>query len=101
VRIYSIGMKSVSGEWAFRYSCPITDRAQIVELRSKAITQAAQIARGRPSEGTVEALVDAWFKWQESKPLTSESRRAESTLKENRREASKLKEASAPCWWPT
>lgn len=93
VRIYSIGMKSVSGEWAFRYSCPITDRAQIAELRSKAITQAGQIARGRPSEGTVEALIDAWFKWQESKQLTSESRRAESTLTENRREAAKLKEA--------
>ena len=64
VRVYSIGMKSASGEWAFRYSCSITDRAQIAELRSKAITQAAQIARGKPSEGTVEALIDAWFKWQ-------------------------------------
>lgn len=93
VRVYSIGMKMVTGEWSFRYSCPITDRAQIVELRRKAITQAGQILRGKPTEGTVEALIDAWFKWQESKPLTSENRRAESTLDENKREAAKLKEA--------
>lgn len=93
VRVYSIGMKMPTGEWKFRYSCPITDRAQIAELRSKAIRESGQIARGKPTEGTVEALIDAWFKWQESKPLNSESRRAESTLKENRREADKLKEA--------
>jgi hypothetical protein len=49
-------MKSVSGEWSFRYSCSIADRAQIAELRSKAITQAgAKRQRGQDEQhGMIE-----------------------------------------------
>lgn len=93
VRDYSIGYKADSGRWLFRLRCSITDRSAMVELRHQAVQKAIELHRGGPAKDTVESLIKAWFKWQDDKPATSEERRADSTLAENRREASNLVKA--------
>lgn len=90
---YSIGYKLPTGKWAFRLNCPITDRARMSELRAEAIKRAGEISLGRPAEGSVDALIDSWLTWQESLPLTSPERRADSTLAENKREIKRLRQA--------
>jgi len=92
-RAYSIGYKLPTGVWAFKLQCAITDLPKIAALRAQAIRQAAEIRLGKPAEDTVDALIAAWFRWQEAKPLTSEERRADSTMAENRREAANLSRA--------
>lgn len=84
---YSIGFKSSTGSWAFRLHCPITDRVRILELRSEAISRSVTLALGRPADDSFQALCDAWFAMQERLPAKAVQKRAESTLKENRREA--------------
>lgn len=93
VKIYSVGYKRVDGKWAFRYACPITDKVQIAELRRKAIAESTLLNYGVKSARGTEALIDAWFAWQDSLPSNDLSRRAESTLKENLNEAKNLKKA--------
>jgi integrase len=93
VRDYSIGYKLPSGKWAFSLKCSVHDKAKILELRREAITRAGRIEMGAPAADSFAALVEAWFKWQEAKPLGSEGRRAESTLAENKREAKMLTKA--------
>jgi integrase len=90
-RMYSIGYKQADGKWMFSYSCPVADEKQISELRRKAITESALLNHGVRSAGQTEELIDAWFVWQESLPETDLRRRADSTLRENRREAKNLK----------
>lgn len=92
-RVYSIGYKLPSGKWAFRYSCPSGDAAQIAATRRKAIAEANQIGAGVSEAGATEGLIDAWFAAQEAMPLGDPNRRAESTLAENRREAKNLRQA--------
>ncbi len=87
---YSIGHKSSDGRWTFRLQCSINDRPKIIELRREAMDRANRIYAGAPAENSFGALKNAWFAWQEAKPLGSEGRRAESTLAENRREAEVL-----------
>lgn len=88
-RRYSIGYKLPSGNWAWRLSCPADELGQIYALRAEAVARAAQTMRGEPI-GNFEALVQAWFAWQDSLPPSSADRRADSTLRENRREAANL-----------
>ncbi len=90
---YSIGYKLPTGKWAFRLSCPITDRARMSELRAEAIKRAGEISMGRPAEGSVDALIDSWLLWQENLPTTSLERRADSTMAENKREIKRLRQA--------
>jgi integrase len=90
-RTYSIGYKRSNGQWAFRYSCPIADKNQVSELRRKAITESALLNHGVRSSGQTEELIDAWFTWQESLPPSDLNRRADSTLRENKRESKNLK----------
>lgn len=91
-RTYSIGYKMTNGRWAFRYDCPVADVAKIRELRRQAITESAKVIEDRP-EGGFAGLVTAWFEWQEELPRNDARRRADSTLKENKREAANLKKA--------
>jgi len=91
-RVYSIGYKMTNGRWAFRFDCPVDDVAQIRKLRAKAIEQSTRVIEDRP-EGCFAGLVDAWFAWQEELPRTDAGRRADSTLAENKREATNLKKA--------
>jgi len=92
-RVYSIGYKLPDGKWAYRYSCPADDAAQVAAHRRTAIAEAAKIGAGVPVAGATEDLIDAWFAAQEAMPLGDVNRRAESTLAENRREAKNLKQA--------
>lgn len=90
---YSIGYKNPDNTWAFRLQCKANDRPQIAVLRSEAIQRAGKINLGAPGEDTYQALSDAWFKRQEEMPDTSEERRADTTIAENRREAKNLNKA--------
>jgi integrase len=92
-RVYSVGYKLPGGSWAFRYSCPAGDVAEIAATRRKAIAEAAKIGAGVSAAGATEDLIDAWFAAQEALPLRSLNRRAESTLAENKREARNLRQA--------
>lgn len=74
-RVYSIGYKLPNGKWAFRYSCPADDAAQIAEHRRRAITAAAQIGAGVSATGATEDLIDAWFKSQDAMPAGDPNRR--------------------------
>jgi len=80
VKTYSIGYKLPTGKWSFRLKCAISDRAKMAELRAEAIRRAGEIGLGRPAEGSVNALIDTWLAWQESLPLDSPDRRADSTM---------------------
>lgn len=87
---YSIGYKNPNGSWEFRLQCDMNDKARIHELRSEAISRSASIRLGKPSDDSFQALCDTWFMWQERLPAPAVQKRAESTLKENRREAAML-----------
>lgn len=87
-RDYSIGFKAASGKWAFRYKCPVFDVVQISILRRKAIEGSAQSVE-TTSDSFCE-LVNIWFTWQDSLPSNSTSKRANTTLAENKREAKNL-----------
>lgn len=89
-RTYSIGYKQTNGKWAFRYSCPIQEKSTIISLRSKAISQTGLLLNHVTPVGGTQELIESWFKWQHSLPLKNLSRRAESTLKENKRESLNL-----------
>jgi integrase len=95
-RVYSIGFKLASGAWAFRLNCAIDEPEEIAALRRQALLRVAQMdapsAPGSPA-GSFNSLINAWFKWQEAKPVGSAERRATSTLAENRREAMNLRKA--------
>jgi len=91
VRDYSIGYKAADGKWTFRLSCDVTDKEQIRGLRREAIKRARSLEDGAPGKDSVEALIDAWLKYQNDMPLSSETRRAQSSLDENKRECRNLK----------
>ena len=77
------------GTWSFRLQCDVNDKRQIAELRATAIRRAGEIALGKPSQDTASALIDAWFNHHETMPERSAERRADSTLKEKKREAAR------------
>lgn len=91
-RIYSIGYKLPSGRWAFRYRCQTDDANQIRKLRRQAIEESTRVVHDQP-EGGFKGLVDAWFVMQEDLPLSDGSKRAASTIAENKREAAMLTKA--------
>lgn len=90
---YSIGYKLPTGRWAFRLKCPIGDRAKMAEMRAEAIRRAGEIGLGRPADDSVDSLFTTWLVWQESLPLNSPQRRADTTLAENKREIVRLRKA--------
>jgi integrase len=93
VREYSIGYKQADGTWAFRLKCRADDKEQIAELRREAITRAVKLADGPPPADSVSALIDTWVKFQEDMPLSAATRRADTTMDENKREIKNLKKA--------
>lgn len=88
-RVYSIGYKLKSGRWAFKYRCPAHDENQIRKLRRQAIEESSRIVEDMP-EGGFAGLVNAWFEMQEGLPTTDATKRAASTITENKREAASL-----------
>jgi integrase len=94
-RVYSIGYMLPAGNWAFRYSCPVTDAAEVARIRAKAIVDSTHITPAgmeRPPSGFSE-LIDAWFAWQESLPENDTRKRAKSTIQGNKPEAENLRRA--------
>lgn len=89
--IYSIGYKMATGKWAFRYKCPVGDLQQIAELRSMAIRESTKFTVGISPEGKTAGLIDAWIAWQDKLPDDNLAKRAASTMRENKREAVKIK----------
>lgn len=96
VRAYSIGYKLDGGRWAFKLQCPIGDAVQIAQLRREAIKRAAELGAGLPAADTFSALADAWLAWQDALPIGSPSKRADSTMAENKREVAALKRTFGP-----
>ena len=92
-RTYSIGYKLVSGRWAFRYKCPVTDTSQIAQIKSLAIRESVKLVAGISPEGHTAGLIKSWIEWQEKLPADSVLKRADSTLSENKREAETIKKA--------
>lgn len=95
VRTYSIGYMRPDGKWAFRYSCPVTDAAEVSKLRAKAIADSTLITPEgveRPPQGFSE-LIDRWFSWQEGLPRNDMRKRADSTIEGNKPEAENLRRA--------
>lgn len=92
-RDYSVGHKGRDGKWTFRLRCDANDLNKVAELRREAIRRAMEINTGAPPPDSVEALIIAWFAYQDALPPASEQKRADSTMAENRREARNLKAA--------
>lgn len=87
-RRFSIHYKGAGGVRLNNLRCDVNDKAGIDRLRREMTMFAATYgADGSPRKDTVQAAFDAWFEYQESLPQTSASKRAASTLAENRREA--------------
>lgn len=86
----SIGYKLPDGSWAFRLSAQTNNKEAVAKIRKEGIERAEALNGKFVGPGTVAALVKKYFEWQESLPRTSESRKADKTLAENRYESRKL-----------
>jgi len=71
----------------------VTDAIAIARLRLAATLRTRGIEHDRPHGGSVADLIDAWFDRQQSLPHDCPSRRADTTLAENKREAENLRSA--------
>lgn len=88
---YSIGYKLPDGRWAFRLHCDVNDKAAINRHRRDAMIRAASITDVVPADGSVAALLDNWFEFQNGLPPGSARKRAATTLAENARELKRLR----------
>jgi integrase len=86
----SFGYKLPSGKWAFRLSAPAHNKDAIAGILKQAVTRADALNGDTIEPGTIEALIEQYFDWQENMPATDERRKALSTLAENRVEAKRL-----------
>ena len=86
VRTVSFGYKAADGTWMFRMSAPRARPEKVAEIRRRAIEEANKLNGETPTAYSLSHLMDRYFKWQEEMPRNDERRKAESTLKENRRE---------------
>lgn len=89
--VYSIGYKKKDNHWAFRLSCPITDRIAVARLRRDAIRRALSCTPDGSEIETVNHLITDWITWQHDLPVKSTRKRALSTMAENEREAQNLR----------
>jgi hypothetical protein len=94
-RIYSIGYMLPKGNWAFRYSCPVTDAAEVARIRAKAIVDSTHITPLgiEHPPGGLSGLIDAWFEWQGSLPGNDTRKRSKSTIEGNKPEAENIRRA--------
>ncbi|MEM5426821.1 hypothetical protein [Cupriavidus oxalaticus] len=86
----SYGYKLDTGKWAFRLSASTNNPEAVAAIRDEAIRRANELNGNVVRAGTVESLFERYFEWQEGLPADSESRKADGTLTENRRESKKL-----------
>lgn len=87
----SYSYKLPDGKYAFRLVASSGDNDAIAKIRAEAIER-ANVLNGATVEarGETDQLFQRYFAWQQSLPIDSESRKANSTLNENEREADKL-----------
>lgn len=86
----SFAYKLPNGKWAFRISAPASNKEAIAEIRMQAIQRAEALNGNTVEPGTVEALIERYFSWQDGLTMDSESRKAQITLDENERESKPL-----------
>ncbi|TAM50175.1 MAG: hypothetical protein EPN57_20345 [Paraburkholderia sp.] len=86
----SFAYKLPNGKWAFRLSAPAQNKEAIAEIRKQAIERAEALNGDAIEPGTVAALFERYFKWQDEMPVDSEMRKAQITLDENERESKPL-----------
>ncbi|NYH21435.1 hypothetical protein [Paraburkholderia bryophila] len=86
----SFGYKLPSGKWAFRLSAPAHNKDAIADIRKQAVERAEALNGDAVEPGTVEALIEDYFEWQERMAASDERRKAQITLDENRVEAKRL-----------
>jgi hypothetical protein len=86
VRTISFGYKAADGSWLFRMSAPRARPEKVAEVRRLAIEEANKLNGEAAPSNNVTHLIDRYFKWQDEMRRGDERRKAESTLKENRRE---------------
>ena len=89
--IYSIGHKGSAGTWTWRLRCDANDAAEVAKTRRAGVKKANEAGDDTPSDArTFANLCALWIKRQEALPPSSPERRADSTLKENKREIAML-----------
>lgn len=86
-RFVSFGYKSADNKWLFRLRAPKANAEKVAEIRAEAIRRAEELNGDSPAAGTVTDLISRYFAWQEGLLRTDERRKADVTLKENKREA--------------
>lgn len=89
-RRYAIGHKGANNKWKFRLHCDADNVFAIQRTRAEGIKKSAELLDPTASDDSFAAMSAEFFRRQESLPLKSSQRRAESTLHENRREAKNL-----------
>ena len=92
-RTYSIGYKSADGHWTFRLKCSVEDLSAIQATRAEAVKRHALMMNPESANDSFGTMSAAFFARQDALPIESASRRAESTLAENRRESKNLDKA--------
>lgn len=86
----SYGYKLPNNKWEFRLTAQIKDEASVARIRREAIDR-AEILNGKSiAVGGVDILIGKYFDWQESLAKNSQERKADITLKVNRRESNHL-----------
>lgn len=86
----SFAYKLPNGKWAFRLSASANNKEAISEIRKQAIERAEALNGDAVEPGTIEALIERYFDWQDQMPHDSEMRKAQATLDENERESKPL-----------
>lgn len=91
----SFGYKLPNGRWAFRLSAPAHNKEALAEIRKQAIERAEALNGDAVEPGTLEALAEFYFDWQEGLPASAVRRRSHSTRTAARRSSSS--QCSANC----
>lgn len=79
----SYDYKLPDGGWAFRLTASAGDKEVCARIRSEAIDRANVLNGAAVDGGETETLFRRYFAWQRGPPVTSEERKADSTLNEN------------------
>lgn len=86
----SYGYKLPNGKWEFRLSAQINNKESAATIRRDAIARAEMLNGGAVLAGTTASLFGKYFAWQEAMPASSEDRKAQITLNENKVESKNL-----------
>jgi len=91
-RFVSFGYKNSDNKWLFRLRAPKANIEKVAEVRAEAIRRAEALNGNSVESGTIADLIARYFSWQDELGRNDERRKADVTLKENKREANFLAE---------